>query len=240
MQLDRELVYKEYLRREDPVVRTPYPLEKAFYSAIRSGDIDAIREHCREPFSGKIGFGTLSSDPLRNLKYHLAITIALLARACIEGGLDHASAYMLSDFYIQKTDLSPTFEEIDRLHRAVCLAYGQKMRALRTQRIAAPRVAACIEYIYDHLHTKITVRELAAHANLSASHLSRLFRQQTGRTIHEYIRLQKLEAARNMLLYSDYTSAQIASLLSFPSQSYFTEIFRKDTGMTPLAYRSHC
>lgn len=239
MELDRELVYKEFLRRENPVERTPYPLEMAFYAAIRAGDTEAIREHCREPFSGKVGMGQLSEDPLRNLKYHLAITIALLARSCIEGGLDHASAYMLSDFYIQKADLCRSADELNQLHRAVSLEYAQRMRDLRTRRIAAPRIVACVEYIYDHLHTRITVRDLAKHAGLAPSYLSRLFHKETGYTIHAFIRLRKLEAARNMLCFSDYSSAQISSFLAFPSQSYFTEIFRKETGMTPLAFRAY-
>ena len=238
MPYDHELVYKEYIERENGILRAPYQPELAFYAAIRSGDIDRVREFCAIPFSGKSGLGKLSGDDLRNLKYHLVITTALVARTCIDGGLDHADAFALSDFYIQKIDLCRSSEEIDALHPALSLAYAKKMRQLRTEKIRSAHIADCAAYIYDHLHTRITVRDLSAHSGLHPNYLSRLFKLQTGLTISAYIRKQKLETAQNMLMYSDYGSAMIASILAFPSQSYFSEIFRKETGMTPGTFRA--
>lgn len=238
MPYEHELVYKEYIQREDGIPRAPYEPELEFYAAIRSGDIDRVREHCLTPFSAKSGLGKLSGDALRNLKYHLVITAALIARTCIDGGLDHTDAFALSDFYIQKIDLCSAREEIDAIHPLLCQAYAKKMRQLRTEKIRSAHIAACTVFIYEHLHTRITVKELAAHTGLHPNYLSRLFRKETGLTINSYIRKQKLEAARNMLMYSDYGSAMIASILAFPSQSYFSGIFRKETGMTPGAYRA--
>ena len=52
-----------------------------------------------------------------------------------------------------------------------------------------------------------------------------------------YIAYQKLETAKNMLKNSDYTCSEIALILAYPSQSYFTECFRKELGVTPKKYR---
>lgn len=238
MPYEHELVYKEYIQRENGILRAPYQPELEFYAAIRSGDIDRVREFWVIPFSAKSGLGKLSENALRNLKYHLVITAALVARTCIDGGLDHADAFALSDFYIQKIDVCRTPEEIDALHSALSLAYAKRMRQLRTEKIRSSHIADCTAYIYDHLHTRITVKDLSAHTGLHPNYLSRLFRKETGLTINAYIRKQKLETAQNMLMYSDYGSAMIASILAFPSQSYFSEIFRKETGMTPGAFRA--
>ena len=80
--------------------------------------------------------------------------------------------------------------------------------------------------------------ELAEHVGLNASYLSRLFKKETGISVSEYIQQLKIDTAQNMLLYSDFTPARISSVLAFPDQSYFTQVFKKYTGMTPMKFRS--
>lgn len=53
----------------------------------------------------------------------------------------------------------------------------------------------------------------------------------------EYILNKKLETAKSMLASSDYSIAEISASLAFPSQSYFTNVLKKDCGMTPKEYR---
>ena len=47
-----------------------------------------------------------------------------------------------------------------------------------------------------------------------------------------------MEAAQNMLKFSDYTYAEISAILAFSSQSHFIRVFRKQTGYTPKEYRN--
>ena len=56
-------------------------------------------------------------------------------------------------------------------------------------------------------------------------------------SISDYIQSKKLETSQNMLRYSDYSISEIAAILAYPSHSYFTEVFRKETGLTPSQYR---
>ncbi|NLW10492.1 MAG: AraC family transcriptional regulator [Clostridiaceae bacterium] len=237
MHSDRELYYKEYLRRETGAFRAPYTPELAFYTAIKTGDINRTKELLTPSIVDKQGLGTLSAYPLQSLKYHLVITIAMIARYCIEGGMDLSEAYGLSDLYIQKTDISTETSDIVTIHRDACLDYANRMRLLRKRRIQNMNIVRSIEYIYDNLHTRITVSQLSRHIGLDPAYMSRLFKKEVGVTISEYVRSQKIETAKNMLVYSGYSAAQIASILAFPSQSYFSEIFKKHTGMTPSQYR---
>lgn len=237
MLTDRELFYKEYVRRESSTFRAPYLPELAFYNAIKSGDVKRTREFLTPSIIEIEGLGKLSDQPLQNLKYHLVITIAMIARTCIEGGMDVSDAYSLSDLYIQNTDRCKNIPEIGALHQSASLDYAGRMRLLRKRRIHTGHIAKCIDYIYEHLHTRITVSQLAGHTDLDSSYLSRLFKKEVGITINEYVRTRKIDTAKNLLIYSDYGSAQIASILAFPSQSYFSEIFRRQTGISPLRYR---
>lgn len=236
--MKKEFVYKEFLRKEENILRAPYNPELEFYSVIKFGDVKKTEELCEESFSGKKGLGILSENSLQNLKYHFVITVALIARYCIEGGMDVSTSYALSDFYIQKADDCGRAEELDRLHREVALDYARRMKKLRKDKICSIHVVRCIDYMHDHLHSKITVEELAESVNLNPSYLSRLFKQETGVSISEYIQQLKIEAAQNMLMYSEFTPARIATILAFPDQSYFIRVFRKHTGVTPRKYQS--
>ena len=235
--INKELSYKEFVQRESNLPRAPYDPELEFYSLIRLGDEKKVKELCQQKFMDKPGLGILSNNPLTNIRYHFVITTAMIARYCIQGGMEVALAYSLSDFYIQKADNSSSSREVSDLHPVMCLDYTRRMRALRKSKICSRPVSICMDYIYDNLHTRITLNTLAKHADLSPSYLSRLFHTETGVTVSDYIQQKKIETAQNMLLYSSYTPSDIAAILAFPSQSYFTEIFRKRTGMTPVKYR---
>lgn len=78
---------------------------------------------------------------------------------------------------------------------------------------------------------------MAKDLGLSRSYLSRHFSEQTGITLQDYVLQTRLEAAANMLRFSEEQIGAIAEYLCFPSQSYFAERFRKQYGMTPGEYR---
>ena len=236
MDYNKELFYKDFIQREDNFLRAPYNPEISFYNSIKNGDIKSVTEGCEEQLINKPGLGKLSNNPLQNIKFHFVVTTALAARYCIEGGMDLQTAYSLSDYYIQKADKCQTPKEVSDLHPKMCLDYTKRMRELKKSYICSKPIVKCIDYIYDNLHNRITVSELSEYVKLNPTYLSRLFKKEVGISISEYIRKQKIDTAKNMLLYSDYKPGQIAQILAFPSQSYFTEIFKEYTGTTPKEY----
>ena len=209
--MKKEFVYKEFLRKEENILRAPYNPELEFYSVIKSGDIKKTEELCKDTFTDKKGLGVLSKNNMQNLKYHFVITVALIARYCIDGGMDVSTSYALSDFYIQKADESNSPEALNVLHREAAMDYAGRMKKLRKDKICSIHVVRCIDYMHDNLHSRITVEELAELVDLNPSYLCRLFKKETGVSVSEYIQQLKIDAAKNMLLYSDFTPARKAS-----------------------------
>lgn len=234
----KKISYQEFLHREYGFSRAPLAPEMDFYETIRSGNLRKVRALLSEPFHLKKGLGVLSSDSLQNLKYHLTITTALVARFCISGGLSQAEAYSLSDYYIRLLDEAGSPGEITDIHNEMCLHYTKQMQNLQRSRITSKAVRTAIDYIYEHLHTRITLEALAALTNLSAPYFSRLFKKETGSPVSAYILAKKLETAKSMLASSSYSIAEISASLAFPSQSYFTNVLKKECGLTPKEYRS--
>lgn len=237
--MNQKISYREFLHKEYEIHHAPYRPEMDFYDAIKSGNIKKTRKLCEEKLTEKEGLGKLSEKSLQNFKYHFVISTAMVARVCIEGGLTLAESYSLSDYYIRQADKALAIEDIDRLHNEMCLGYAKRMNELAKQNICSRPVSKCIEYIYENLHTRITVETLSELVSLSPAYLSRLFKKETGYSISDYIRSKKLETAKSMLAYSDYSISEISASLSFPSQSYFTNLLKADCGMTPKEYRDN-
>ncbi len=231
------LSFVNYIQRED-FTHASYDPEQEFYTAIKIGDLNKVNELCEVPLHKKVGLGTLSSDNLQNMKYHFVITAALVARYCIEGGMETTVAFRISDFYISKVDKLRSVEKISSIHKEMCTDYCIRMRDIQKSKPYSRSITKAIDYIYDHLNKRITVKELSEYTGLSEGHLSRLFKQETDQNISDFIIDRKIDTAKNLLLNSDFNLASISFMLAFPSQSYFTEVFKKKTGMTPNKYRN--
>ncbi len=229
-------IIEKYIRREATVDQ--HKNEMQFYSLVKLGRREEVLAALdRRGFEKNAG-NPLSDDPLQSLKYHLTVTAAMLARFCIEGGMECNRAYELSDIYIRKADRANSEAEVARINRAMCLEYLKCMEQLRRDGIYSKPIVMSIDFIYSNLHRRITVAEVAQAVNLNASYFSKLFKQETGMAVSRYILLRKIETAKNLLRHSDYSSAEIADLLAFSSQSHFISRFRAECGVTPHAYRN--
>lgn len=212
--------------------------EFLFYRSVAAGLIDAVQENCsRGAFENLEGTGRLSEDPVTNLRYHFVVTAAMITRFCMEGGMPMEEAFSLSDEYIRRMDCCTNMAEIVYVHDQMALDFVCRMRQLKKNIASSRQVAEAIDYIYVHIMDRITVNELAGAVNISPTHLSRIFKQETGISVSEYIRQRKIDMAKNLLRYSEYDFVDIAAMLSYSSQSHFIQQFHSQVGMTPKAYR---
>lgn len=95
-----------------------------------------------------------------------------------------------------------------------------------------------ITYIDKHFTEDLNRKALAEVVYLSEDHLARLFKKETGQTLVNYITEKRLGLAKSLLLHSDEPIYQIASSVGYDNYSYFTKIFKKEVGVTPVEYRN--
>lgn len=82
-----------------------------------------------------------------------------------------------------------------------------------------------------------TVEELAEKLHVTSRYLSDALKVETGKTAKEWIHLELIESAKNLLLGSDCSVAEIAYQLGFEYPNYFARLFKKKVGITPTEYR---
>lgn len=205
------------------------------YEYVKRGDLRALSEGKRM-FEGPTT-GSLADDPVLNYKYLFVASITLACRFCIEGGMAAEEAFNLSDLYIRQADRCRTVEEIFTLHDTMFRDYTLRMQGIARQDVYSLPVRRCLDTIDQNLQQPLTVKRLAEELKLSESYLSVLFKRETGTAVSEYIRRKRIDTARTLLQYTEFSCLEIAEYLCFSSDSHFSRVFREYTGQTPREYR---
>ena len=239
MNTNRDLNYRLYVQKETGFIRTAFQSEFERYMVISSGDVEGVKKNFaiirKDFFKGK---GELSEHPVRNMMYHFVVSAAMVSRVCVEAGMNHDAAYTLSDIYIKRGDRCDSVNALIDLMEEMQLDFAKRMRELKKETVYSIHIRKSVDYIYEHLHEKLSVKEIATQVGLSADYYSKLFLKGMGVSVKDYVAEAKISTAANMLVYSEYTYLEIALALGYSSQSAFISIFKKYKGMTPKEYRS--
>jgi 2-isopropylmalate synthase len=145
--------------------------------------------------------------------------------------------------YIQNNYHTVTLDELSEekaildLQKSMVYEFTTKMNALHKHKKFSKPVILAMDYIFSNLNQKLTVQLIADQVKRNPDYISRLFNKETGQTLSTYIREKRIEAAKNMLVYSDTPVSDIAQYLNFNSHSHFTEVFKKVEKVTPKEYR---
>lgn len=226
---------------ENNVHHNPYDQEMREFGSIENGDLIQLEKSLQEDYDGTIG--TLAKDPLRNLKNLGIVLVTLASRAAIRGGLSPEISFSLSDSYIQQIEECKDLALVVPLAHKAEFQYAEMVHEIKEKQKGIlkkqknPRINKCKDFIFSHLHDRITLEDLAAEADCNPNYLSQLFKECEGISISGYILQEKINRAKNLLIYSDYSYIEIATYLGFSSQSHLGTQFKKHTGYTLRQYR---
>ena len=95
----------------------------------------------------------------------------------------------------------------------------------------------CVKFMEESIYDWISVPELAEKCKVSVSYLKKIFSRYAGFGIHKYFLKTKINLA-SQLLKQGKTVGEVASILSFSSQNYFSMVFKRETGVSPLNFKN--
>jgi AraC family transcriptional regulator len=153
---------------------------------------------------------------------HMCATCAELLNARVRGSskviadLTHLLAAYLAEKYTTATPGQREFRG------------GLPIR--RLQKVAA--------YITEHLAEQISVQALAQLVELSPFHFSRVFKQTTGMTPHQFVTRERITRAQQLTRETSRSLIEIALEVGYSNPSHFAKVFRKVAGVTPTEFRS--
>ena len=230
-----------FVNVENGFAHNPYNHEVRECACIRRGDVEGLRRVLDERFPGR--YGKLSEDPVRQAINIGIVAITLASRAAIEGGLHFETSFYLSDVFIQQLEACHDIMTIESLYHGAELQYAELVHELLVKKegntpvMENRHISHCKDYIFAHLHEKLTVQSIADAIGLEANYLSALFRKCEQVSLKQFILHEKVKEAKHLLAYTDYSYIHIAACLGFSSQSHMGAEFKRVTGMTPRAYR---
>lgn len=93
------------------------------------------------------------------------------------------------------------------------------------------------QYIHQHYDGDLQVKDIAAAVSVHPNYLHRIFKKQEGVSVLEYVTRYRIEKAKMLLAQADIPIIEIADYVGMNSRQYFSSVFKKQTGSTPVEYR---
>ena len=146
---------------------------------------------------------------------------------------------------LRETELKSTgYEDVCQAYMEILLIRLMRNIALaipsEPQSVSANRQCAAIRrYIDLHFKEALTLEQLAEESHMSKYYLSHTFKREYGVSPINYMISRRIEESKYLLAETDLSMSQIAQLLGFSSLSYFSQVFRKTQGLTPMEYRQN-
>lgn len=174
--------YSELLftNREYSSHHNPYDQEQRELLSIETGNLEQLKQSWEEEYSGS--YGIISKDSARNGKYLAIIVVALATRAAIRGGVLPEVAMSLGDIYMQQIDETRNLFDLGNITKTAEYALAQLVAQNNPYTVSSenlqenPTIERCKNYIFTHLHNKLTVKEIADYLHMHPNYLSSSFK----------------------------------------------------------------
>ncbi|WP_227762005.1 PocR ligand-binding domain-containing protein [Zhaonella formicivorans] len=226
---------EEALKKMDSLSVRGYSLEKEreLVSRVRQGDgagaLRLLNEILAEILQRYLG-------NVKEVKARILELVVLISRAAVEGGASLKQLLALNSQYVEEFTRLTTVEEachwIENVTQQfiICIEESKGSRNLQVIQKAG-------DYMRNNYRKKITLEDVAQAVYLSPCHLSKIFKQELGCTIMEFLTKIRIEEAKKLLRDPKYNVIQVADDLGFRDPGYFTKVFKRSEGITPSQYR---
>lgn len=217
---------KEEAVSEDLTMPSP---EKDFAEALLSGDRKAAEEILDSLSGVFLGNRRFLQNPVKDLYYRLFL--------CLEESRRHqkVAGSERTDSIAETIARCFTFPELHQTLADKTAAYFRDMAESQQEN---PTIFLIKQYIsQNYMKETLSVKDISAHVFLSASYVCTFFKNETGRTLNQYITEYRMEKAKQLLQDSRYKIADISSRVGYSDGNYFGKSFKKHTGLSPSEYR---
>lgn len=222
-----------YLREN--FIHPPFDYEHELLEAIRFGDENRAMDMLHK--INELEAAVLATYPLRSKKNALIASCTLFTRAIIKGGVDPEIAFHLSDTMILEIEKMTDVERLVHFEYEMLVQFVSMIRSEKEDVSYSHIVNLAIYYIREHIFEELSLQRVAEYLKVHPSYLSDRFKRETGVPITTFINRRKIEESKHLLANTNQSISEIAFTFKFCSQSYYTQLFKNFTGMTPRKFR---
>ena len=180
----------------------------------------------------------LEHATLRQKKDFIVSYIAILTHAIDQWGYPIEKAFKIQADLVQEIEHSTQLPDLINTLKGITWFYFKTIQNYRTHNFL-PLPDRIMSYINEHVCDNINLDDIAKAVHASKKNLNPAFKEKFGITITQFIRKNKIDRAKEILIVSDAPIPDIAKQLAFSTPSYFIKTFKKVTGLTPKYFRNH-
>lgn len=219
------------LAQDTPIY--PFALEQELLHCIEIGD----EKRSKELLNQMLGHLFFSSGcEFAVIKSRIYELLVLISRAAINGGADTQQSFLLNQQYLQQIQAISNVDDLCFWLSAVMERFmAGTFEYRKVKHLDIIRKAAT--YLQRNYGQKITLEDVAKYVFLSPAYFSKVFKEEMGETYNAYLQRLRIEKSKNLLADRSLKLVQIAIQSGFEDQSYFTKIFKKIEGVSPMEYR---
>ena len=178
------------------------------------------------------------ANEIRNQKNELMTLNILFQKALYDTGIHPFYVDQIANNQALAIELETNIHELNNMPASMIRKYCMVIHNHNYQSYSAP-VERCLQYIEFFYSNPLTLDELARHCYVTSNYLSSLFKKEIGITLKEYINQFRIRKAVFLLNTTQLSIQEIAGQCGFPDANYFSRIFKKVNGVTPLSYRKN-
>lgn len=141
------------------------------------------------------------------------------------------------DLFGTRMDIHPEKKALAENILERILLLMQNLRPGGKGRITDDRIQHAMEFLSANFRNEIGLNDIAAHVHVSPFHLAHLFKANAGMTLLHYLEIQRIEAAKSLLLSTNDTIYAIAEAVGFKNPYHFSTRFRRHIGLSPRGFR---
>lgn len=174
---------------------------------------------------------------IKNSEYAVVSAISAIRTAAIEAGVNEEACHKAYNRHLKKLTACTSTIEMMKVYANAVNELGKMVKSIKQRGNIGELQEQCKRYIARNIKRKFTIEEMAAELGYHSGYLSKIFSQKEGISIQRYRLKERLSLAANLLKNSNEKIGAISDYLCFHSQSYMTEQFVKEYGLTPTEYR---
>lgn len=178
----------------------------------------------------------IQEDPLRTRKNGMVIRNTLCRIGAALGGVPAIYLHLISEKYAIQIEQAQSPEYLEYIVSPNMFAEFCELVVNFSTAHYSNLIKEIVSYIGNHISEEVNVTILADAFHINNSHLARKFKKETGYTVSEYVNQQKIEAAKLLLQGKEMSVGEVAERLGYNSSSYFSKVFKKLTGESPIDY----
>jgi AraC-like DNA-binding protein len=214
-------------------MRYPVERERELLDLVTAGDRAGAERSLQHLLHAVSSYEVKSADEARSRVLELVV---LLSRAAIAGGADAEHVFGLEYRSLSRLRSLTSIEEIAAWLARVLSRFLDLVFDLREVRYST-HLSRVLQYVRDNFRRGITLADAAADAGLSSGYLGRIFREELQTSFTRYVQRVRIQEARRLLARTRLPVGDVGAQCGFPDHSYFTQLFRRETGESPTEYR---